>query len=158
MSWGWGRYWKMGIASGLRGEIMTPNGNNPRQTDEFILVCVNSKKILIRSVLLPLLFAEAAPGRIPQAASSLPTIRCPGHPPASPRNPRSTLLWLGWSWPATPRLPTGQTASSSVSHPSRAAAWGVGKQATNSWKTSPPEMTEVFGLPQPSRPGPHGIP
>lgn len=73
-------------------------GKNSKQVNEFIPVFLNSKQSLI----LPPLFAEPAPSRIPQAASSLPAILGPGRSPASRRTPGSPL-WLSCSLPATRR-------------------------------------------------------
>lgn len=107
-------------------------GKNSKQVNEFMLVFVNSEQGLISSV-FPLLFAEPALSRIPQAASSLPAVLGPGHSPASRRTPRSPLLRLSCSLPATRRvrLCARQAAPlGSHTHPGLRRGEGVGEPPT----------------------------
>lgn len=156
VSWGWGRSWKVGISSGLQGEMMKPKGKiQSRLMNSCWYSWIQSR---VSSAPSSRLFAEPALSRIPQAASSLPAVLGPGHSPASRRTPRSPLLRLSCSLPATRRvrLPARQAAPhGSHTHPGLRRGEGVGEPPTRG-KLPLGRWLGFSGFPQPSRAGPHG--
>lgn len=122
-------------------------GKNSKQVNEFMLVFVNSEQSLISSV-FPLVCRTSTKQDSP---SCFITPCCPGSRTFSGLTPDS-------AFPSSPaelffashsESPTTRAAGSTprLSHSSRTAAWGGGRGATNSRKTSSREVTGVFRLP-----------